>query len=129
MSGWLGNAAAQNRIRDLVRTESVRGTPVFTCEGTQTGIVEDLVISKESGQVAYVLISCGGLLGLGAKDRPLPWRLLSFSIKDGGYVLNVPEEFLLSAPTYDDTSALSVDFASRVEDHYIRGKEPPILNT
>jgi hypothetical protein len=34
------------------------------------------MVDKYSGQVAYVIMSFGGFLGIGESYHPLPWRVL-----------------------------------------------------
>ncbi len=57
------------------------------------------MIDKRTGQAAYAVMNFGGFLGLGLEAYPLPWSLLTFSAKFGGYVVEVSDEQLCSAPT------------------------------
>ena len=127
MSGWLDAVAASQQgqgIRDLIAAEKVRGTPVFAKDGAQLGVVEELVLDKREGRVAFVLVSAGGFLGLGASLRPAPWALLRFDIRLGGYALGGPADRLKDAPAYDATAGLDEDYARRVEAHYAAGDLP-----
>jgi len=50
----------------------VEGTPVYNLKGERLGKVHHLKINKYPGQVAYAVMSFGGLLGIGEKYHPLP---------------------------------------------------------
>ena len=58
------------------------------------------MVDKVTGQVAYAVMSFGGFLGLGQSYHPLPWRLLTYDTKVGGYVVDLDKERLQDAPSY-----------------------------
>ena len=120
MSGLLGGSgeAARYETRELIAAEKVRGTPLFSADGAQRGVIEDLMIDKRSGRVAFVLASTGGFLGLGASLQPLPWAAIAYDLGLGGYVLAVPAERLKDAPAYDANARLDGDYGRRLEEHY-----------
>jgi hypothetical protein len=47
-------------------------------------------------------MSFGGFLGIGADHYPIPWPLLTYNEKLGGYQVNLTEEQLKNAPKYSD---------------------------
>ena len=126
MSGLLGGSgeAPRYETRELIAADKVRGTPVFAADGTQQGVVEDLMIDKRSGRVAFVLVSTGGFLGLGTSLRPVPWAVLSYDLGLGGYVLGVPAERLKDAPAYGQEDSLEGDYGRQLEEHYGRPAQP-----
>jgi sporulation protein YlmC with PRC-barrel domain len=83
---------------DLVSANLVAGTFVFNREGEKLGSIEDLILEKETGQVAYVLLSFGGFLGMGERCFPVPWRALSFDDARDAYVVDLTRESLEKAP-------------------------------
>jgi hypothetical protein len=46
-------------------------------------------MDKYSGQVAYSVMSFGGFLGIGESYHPLPWRMLYYDSRQGGYVVDL----------------------------------------
>lgn len=98
--------ATQNRPVDrltgdpLISSDRVEGTPVFRSNGEQVGTIDQLMIEKLSGKVAYAVMSFGGFLGIGEDYHPLPWSLLTYNPELGGYEVNVSEDQLKSAPKY-----------------------------
>ena len=47
------------------------------------------MIDKQTGQVAYAILSFGGFLGMGGSYHPLPWSLLKYNTNLGGYVVEI----------------------------------------
>jgi hypothetical protein len=90
-----------DKSRPLVTATRVRGVPVFDTAGHRIGHVEDLSIEKATGQVQFALMSFGGFLGMGDKLYPLPWASLRYSVEDGGFVTDLLEDALATAPSYD----------------------------
>ena len=49
----------------LIGANKVEGADVFNAGGDRVGSIHDLMIDKQSGQVAYAIMSFGGFLGVG----------------------------------------------------------------
>jgi len=45
-------------------------------------------------------MSFGGFLGIGEDYHPLPWSLLTYNERLGGYEVNITEDQLKRAPKY-----------------------------
>jgi hypothetical protein len=84
----------------LIAADKVQGTDVFNNGGDRLGSVHDLMIDKQTGQVAYAILSFGGFLGVGGSYHPLPWSLLRYNTNLGGYVVEIDESQLEGAPSY-----------------------------
>ena len=56
----------------LIAGSRVSGTAVYNTAGERLGTVEDVMIDKQSGRIAYAVLSFGGFLGIGDKHHPLP---------------------------------------------------------
>jgi sporulation protein YlmC with PRC-barrel domain len=84
----------------LISADRVEGTAVFNAKGDKLGHVEDVMLHKLSGKVAYAVISCGGFLGVGEKYHPIPWSLLTYDIDKSGYVLPVEPRQLEEARSF-----------------------------
>jgi hypothetical protein len=57
----------------------VEGTAVHGLGGGHVGSIARVAIDKRSGQVTYVAINCGSLLGVGTEYRALPWSALHYN--------------------------------------------------
>jgi hypothetical protein len=84
-----GGAVATDETDRLISSDKVVGTPVYNRQGEHLGSVYNLMIDKISGQVAYAVMSFGGFLGIGERYHPLPWRVLKYDTRQGGYVVDL----------------------------------------
>jgi sporulation protein YlmC with PRC-barrel domain len=93
---------AREETAALISSDKVEGTPVYRSNGDKIGRIENVMIDKRSGRVAYAVMSFGGFLGLGEDHYPIPWSLLTYNEKLGGYEVNLSEEQLKGAPRYSE---------------------------
>jgi PRC-barrel domain len=95
----------------LISSEKVEGTAVYDRRGERLGTVHHLMIDKYTGQVAYAVMSFGGFLGIGESYHPLPWKMLTYDIRLGGYLVDLDRSRLEGAPHY--TSRDMPDWSDR----------------
>ena len=84
----------------LISADKVKGTVVYNSSGDKLGTVENVMIDKQSGKVAYAVMSFGGFLGIGERYHPLPWSTLDYDVQQDGYCVPMSKEVLEKAPTY-----------------------------
>ena len=109
----------------LISAARVEGTSVYDRAGEKLGSIRGLMIDKQSGRIAYAILSFGGFLGIGDKSHPMPWQTLRYDTALGGYVVDLDRSVLEGAPAYapDEHTALDDEaFARLVDSHY--GVEP-----
>jgi hypothetical protein len=82
----------------LIAAGKVHGTPVYNRDGEHLGTIEDVMLDKRSGRVAYAVMSFGGFLGLGEEFYTLPWATLRYDPEQDAYMVDVTEEQLRAAP-------------------------------
>jgi sporulation protein YlmC with PRC-barrel domain len=105
----------------LIRADQVQGTAVYGADGTRLGRVEDVMLDKLSGRVAYAVLSFGGFLGIGDRSYPLPWEKLRYDTALGGYVVDVDRATLEGAPSYANDERVAWDdwaWGERVAGYY-----------
>ena len=104
-AGVAGTDVAVDYRHELISSRRVEGTSVYDREGAKLGTIHSVMIGKKSGQVAYAVLSFGGLLGLGSHVHPIPWDLLTYDVDRDGYVVEMRREQLEKAPsmTLDET--------------------------
>ena len=105
----------------LISADKVEGTAVYNPAGEKIGKIENIMIDKQSGKVAYAVMSFGGFLGIGDKYYPLPWSMLKYDTRLGGYVVNLDKKVLEGAPAYESRDRIDWDDAKwgrRVHDYY-----------
>lgn len=89
----------------LIASNKVEGTAVYGADSEKIGRIENVMIDKFSGQVAYAVLSFGGWLGMGHDHYPLPWAMLKYNENLGGYIVNLTKDRLEAAPKYHDGKA------------------------
>ena len=82
----------------LISSNRIEGTPVFDRYAKKIGSIHSLMIEKDSGQVAYAVLTFARLLGLGARAYPLPWSMLTYNREQHGYCLDLRYEDIEDAP-------------------------------
>lgn len=87
----------------LISSDRVEGTTVYNTAGDKIGHIDNLILDKRSGKVAYAVMSFGGFLGIGEEYHPLPWQSLDYDERQEGYVVDISEDQLRKAPTLKRT--------------------------
>src|ERR1700719_1959100 len=106
-----GGAVATDETDRLISSDKVVGTAVYNLQGEHLGSVYNLMVDKISGQVAYAVMSFGGFLGMGESYHPLPWRVLKYDTRRGGFVIDLDRSKLEKAPSY--TAAAMPNWSDR----------------
>src|ERR1044071_7645985 len=84
-----------------ILASKVKGTSVYNATGDKIGTVEDIVLDKQSNQILFAALGFGGVLGIGEKYYPVPWSMLNYDEKKGGYVAPLNKDVIQNAPAYD----------------------------
>ena len=103
---------------DLIAADKVHGTAVYGGSGERLGTIDSIMIGKRSGQVAYVVMSFGGFLGIGERYHPLPWNVLSYDAARGGYCVGHSADALRAAPNYSRDELDRRDYGRAVDEYY-----------
>ncbi len=105
----------------LIGADQVQGTAIYNPNGDNLGSVEDVMLDKVSGRIAYAVVGFGGFLGIGNRHYPLPWEKLNYDPRMGGYVVDLDRNTLEGAPSYADNEAVNWEdraWDARVYDYY-----------
>lgn len=92
--------ASLKETHDLIASDKVEGTKVYSLKGDHIGSIERILVEKRSGKVSYAVLAFGGFLGMGHDHYPLPWSKLEYDESLGGYRVDVTKEQLEGAPKY-----------------------------
>ena len=117
----LGEGISTDETRRLIASNKVEGTAVFDRADAQIGTIYNFMVDKVSGQVAYVVMSFGGFLGMGGEEHTIPSGSLHYDTSLGGYRTNITEEQLRGAPAYSrdrDTDWSDRQREQDLHDHY-----------
>lgn len=93
------DSPGQRSGKPLIESDRVEGTAVYDQSGKRIGTVERVMIDKLSGHVAYAVMSFGGFFGVGADEYAVPWRMLDYAPRLGGYQIQITAEQLRRSPS------------------------------
>lgn len=115
--------------KDEVSGRVWRATKLLDCKvkdakGEKIGEIEDLVVDKSEGAVAYGVLSFGGFLDIGDKLFAIPFASLVRTDDEEMVVLNVTKEQLQAAPSFakDKWPDFTREYGTSVHEYY---KTPP----
>jgi len=111
---------ATSETERLIASDKVEGTAVYNRQDESIGSIYTVMIDKRSGQVEYAVMSFGGFLGIGERYHPLPWKVLTYDRRLGGYVVDLDRDRLEGAPSYgrDDAPWAQPSYGRSVYDYY-----------
>jgi hypothetical protein len=89
---------AQTGETSLQWSSQITGMTVNSPQGEKLGKI--LVVDQE-GTVRYAILSDGGLLGIGYKLIPIPWKALQPGKEKNTLVVNIDRKTLEKAPNFD----------------------------
>ena len=104
----------------LISSHKVDGTPVRTRDGDSLGAVSTFKIDRRTGQVTYVVLRIGGLLGIGQHFYPVPWSTLTYDAENVAYIISIDKRLLEGGPSFTGSSEPVFDraYAGRVTSYY-----------
>jgi sporulation protein YlmC with PRC-barrel domain len=131
------------KVKFVCKANDVIGAEVKDQQGESIGSIDDLILVPTSGEIAYVTISSGGVLGLGEETFVAPWKKLRPDREDAGmkarpgtdsagsgadedetcFVIDVPADKLSSAPTLPEDGTLDTAWEKRIQAHFGLDKE------
>ena len=116
----MSEPVAPSPVHPFVESDRVEGTVVYSADGDRVGTIKRLVIEKVSGKVAYAVTSIGRYFNLEHEEHTIPWKRLSYDITRHGYVVDVTEPELRSAPefTREDIIGHSAQARDELDSHY-----------
>jgi hypothetical protein len=85
----------------VLAASTLEGDKVRNTAGEDLGKADQIMIDIPSGRIAYVVLSFGGVLGMGNKLVALPWQALTVDEDQKCFVLDVDKETLKNAPGFD----------------------------
>jgi sporulation protein YlmC with PRC-barrel domain len=84
---------------EMVKATEIIDINIVNPKGEELGEVKDLVFSKD-GQISYLIVSRGGVFGMGEDLVPIPWSAAHANFRDDKLVVNIDKERLDQAPRF-----------------------------
>ncbi len=110
--------ATPSHASDVISASKVKGTAVYDSSETKIGTIDDVMLTKSTGKVAYAVMSFGGFLGIGEKYHPLPWDSLDYDTALGGYRVGMAGETFRAAPSYSRDELDGYEWHSATDSYY-----------
>lgn len=106
---------------EVMASDTLEGDEVVNSSEETLGEVKHIMIDVPSGRVAYAVVSCGGILGMGDRLQAVPWSALTLDADNKRFILNVDKETFKNAPGFDKDhwpSMADRSWASEVHRYY-----------
>ena len=85
----------------LMGANTLLGEDVYNNKDEKLGDIKEFMLDMNTGDVAYAVLSFGGLLGMGEKLFAVPWQALKLDTVNKRFVLNKEKDELKNAPGFD----------------------------
>ena len=105
----------------VMACETLAGDSVVNRENDDLGKIDHIMIDVPSGRIAYAVLACGGVFGIGEKLFAVPWSALTLDTARKCFVLDIPKSRFEEAPGFDkDHWPAMADnrWATQVHDFY-----------
>ena len=85
----------------LMGADTLIGDDVYNHSDEELGEIKEIMLDMRTCQIAYAVLSFGGLLGMGEKLFAVPWERLTLDTVNKRFLLNVEKSQLKDAPGFD----------------------------
>lgn len=109
----------------LMGADTLMGEDVYNRMDEDLGDIKEIMLDMQTGQVAYAVLSFGGILGMGNKLFAVPFQALELDTVNKRFILDVSKERLENAPGFDKDNwpdMASAEFSSEIHSYY--GTQP-----
>ena len=89
-----------------LRADQVIGMTVYNAAGEKVGTVHDILLDKE-GKATGVVLSVGGVLGVGAKSVGLTWKEIDVKPEQQQVQISYTKDQLEAAPDFKTTEQIN----------------------
>ncbi|CDG81956.1 PRC-barrel domain-containing protein [Janthinobacterium agaricidamnosum] len=105
----------------LMGADTLIGDDVYNHNEEDLGDIKEIMLDMRTGQVAYAVLSFGGILGMGEKLFAVPWERLNLDTVNKRFILDVEKDRLKNAPGFDKDhwpDMASDDWSSEISNFY-----------
>jgi len=89
-----------------LRADQLIGMTVYNAQGDKVGSVHDILLDKE-GKATGVVLSVGGVLGVGAKSVGLTWKEIDVKPEQQQVQISYTKDQLEAAPDFKTTEQIN----------------------
>lgn len=84
----------------FLSAEKVLGAGIINANDESLGSVDDLILDRGTGRVEYVVLSKGGVLGIGSKEVAIPFASFDYDYAKDKFRLNATLEYIENAKQF-----------------------------
>ena len=106
-SAGAANPATTEHLQEIMKASKFLGTNVVDSQNNKVGEVKDMAIDIRNSRINYVVISTGGIAGMGNKLRALPPHAVVAARTNDDITLKVSPQILKESPTLPDKDWIS----------------------
>lgn len=109
----------------LMSAGLLTGDKVVDANDNTLGKIVELMLDVQSGRIAYAVMTCGGILGMGGKLFAIPWQALTLDADNECFILDIDKERLERAPGFNQDhwpSMADPKWAASIHHYY--GRRP-----
>ncbi|RJQ48567.1 MAG: PRC-barrel domain containing protein [Desulfobacteraceae bacterium] len=86
-------------MRSEYKASEILDKNLVNAQGDDLGKVEDLIVGQ-NGEISHLIISRGGVLGMGEDLIPIPWSSAQANFQDDKLMVNLDKAKLEQAPSF-----------------------------
>lgn len=112
----------------LMGADTLIGEDVYNRQEEDLGDIKEIMIDMRSGQIAYAVLSFGGILGMGTKLFAVPWQALELDTENKRFILDASKERLENAPGFDKDNwpdMASAEYGTELHSFYATQQNSP----
>lgn len=105
----------------LLRVSDIKGKTLMGDDGREIGKVDEIIFDTYSGRIAFVAVTFGGVMGIGADRVAVPWTAFDVNKEGRLYASKLDKETVRSAPRLKESEWGELQesgYAPRVYKHY-----------
>lgn len=117
-------AGRDTEPRVFVRASEMKGKDVRGTGDNKIGDVQEMAINPNTGRIPFLVVTSGGVAGMGSREVVVPWSAIRFVKKGNEIALNADEATLKSAPQLEKAGFALVNdpqFRQRVRSFFGSG--------
>ncbi len=105
----------------FIPTNKLEQYDVVNKKGQDMGQVQNFVVDMVAGRIAFVVVAFGGMLGISDKWFAMPWDILTWSVENKKFILDMSNETLKEAPGMDKNkwpNEINFDLVAKSYSHF-----------
>ena len=105
----------------VMSCDTLVGDSVVNRADDELGKIEHVMIDVPTGRIAYAVLACGGIFGIGEKLFAVPWAALTLDAERRCFILDIDNARLSSAPGFDKDhwpAMADASWAATIHDYY-----------